>query len=56
MNKRTQNDVKKHLSDPYNRLRYCYEFLKEDDEQLYNAAMRRIYHFMSEVSDPEAHY
>jgi len=48
--------VEKHLADPYNRIRYCYEFLKEDDAEMYTKAMRRIYHFVSVVSDCEAHY
>ena len=48
--------VAKHLADPYNRIKYCYAFLKEDDAEMYNKAMRRIYHFVSVVSDCEAHY
>ena len=53
--------VAKHLSDPYNRIRYCYEFLAEDDPDLYNKAMRRIYHFLStleetELEETEYHY
>lgn len=44
------------LADPYNRIKYCYEFLEQSDEQMYQVAMGRIYHFLSEVSDCEAHY
>jgi len=51
-----QKAVEKHLSDPYNRIRYCYEFLTEDDPDMYNKAMRRIYHFLSVVEDTEYHY
>ena len=32
MNKRTQTKVQKHLEDPYNRLRYCFEFIGEDED------------------------
>ncbi len=56
MTQTTQNELKKHLSDPYNRMCYCYEFLKEADEQMYSATLRRIYYFLSIVSDSEAHY
>ncbi len=51
-----QTTVEKHLADPYNRIRYCYEFLREDDPDMYNKAMRRIYHFLSIVEDTEYHY
>jgi len=47
--------VEKHLADPYNRIRYCYEFLK-DDPDMYTKAMRRIYHFLSVIEDTEYHY
>ncbi len=48
--------VEKHLADPYNRLRYCYEFLREDDPDMYKKAMRRIYYFLSTLEETEYHY
>ena len=57
MNKTQQNAVEKHLSDPYNRIRYCYEFLREDDDvDMYQKTMRRVYHFLSTIEDTEYHY
>jgi len=51
--------VAKHLADPYNRIKYCYDFLDrdfEDCDELHAKALNRIYHFVSVVSDSEAHY
>ena len=56
MTKTQQRAVEKHLSDPYNRIRYCYEFLREDDADMYQKAMRRIYYFLSTIEDTEYHY
>ena len=57
MNKTQQKAVEKHLADPYNRIRYCYEFLREDDDvDMYQKTMRRVYHFLSVVEDTEYHY
>ena len=56
MTKTEQTAVEKHLSDPYNRIKYCYEFLKESDDQMYRASMRRIYYFLSTNIDCECHY
>jgi hypothetical protein len=58
MNKRTQTKVQKHLEDPYNRLRYCYEFISEfpEDEDMNRKCYQRIYHFLSVLSDTEYHY
>ena len=55
MNKRTQTKVQKHLEDPYNRLRYCFEFIGED-EDMNRKCYQRIYHFLSVLSDTEYHY
>ena len=48
--------VEKHLADPYNRLRYLYDFLDRDDEDMDAKCYLRIYHYLSTVTDSEAHY
>ena len=49
--------VEKHLSDPYNRLRYLYDFLDRDNDDDMNAkCYPLIYHYLSTVTDSEAHY
>jgi hypothetical protein len=55
MNKMTQTEIQKHLEDPYNRLRYCYEFISED-EDMNRKCYKRIYHYLSTLSDTEYHY
>ena len=48
--------VEKHLADPYNRLRYLYDFLDRDDDDMDAKCYPRIYHYLSTVTDSEAHY
>ena len=55
MNKRTQTEIQKHLEDPYNRLGYCYEFIGED-EDMNRKCYKRIYHYLSTLTDTEYHY
>ena len=56
MQTKQQREVERHLSDPYNRLRYLYDFLDRDDEEMDAKCYPRIYHYLSTVTDPEAHY
>mgnify|MGYP000025742996 FL=1 len=51
----TQSEVEKHLADPYNRIRYAYEFL---DSEIGDSAkcMDRIYYWLSQDIDCEVHY
>jgi len=52
--------VEKHLADPYNRLRYLYDFLDRDEygyeDDISQKCYPRIYHYLSTVTDSEAHY
>ena len=50
--------VEKHLADPYNRLRYLYDFLDRDDDdgEMNAKCYPRIYHYLSTVTDSESHY
>ena len=51
----TQSEVEKHLADPYNRIRYAYEFLDSDTGD-FAKCMDRIYYWLSKDIDCEVHY
>jgi hypothetical protein len=54
-NKR-HNDLQNHLSQPENRIRYCYEFMKDEDFQMRNLAFEKSLHYISIVEDQTAHF
>ena len=56
MQTKQEREVERNLSDPYNRLRYLYDFLGKFDGDMDAKCYPRIYHFLSTVTDPEAHY
>ena len=49
-------EVERHLADPYNRLRYLYAYIGNHDDEISEKCYPRIYHFLSTISDSEAHY
>ena len=51
----TQTEIQKHLEDPYNRLRYCFEFIGVDEHMTRKCYMR-FYHYLSTLTDTEYHY
>jgi hypothetical protein len=58
-NKRVEENRKKtekHLSDPYNRIRYAYDFLGEWGEESDAKCMKSIYNLLSLDIDCEVHY
>ena len=51
----TQSEVEKHLADPYNRIRYAYEFLDSEIGD-FAKCIDRIYYWLSKDIDCEVHY
>lgn len=58
-NKR-HNEIQHHLSQPENRIRYCYEFMndaiEENDARFYANAFSKALYWLGQVEDEEAHF
>ena len=56
MNNKQREAVAHHLSQPENRIRYCYEFMNGGDEELANNAFSMALYWISMAEDKEAHF